>query len=631
MSDEPKIPENKLAIVSHNFQNVYAALHRKDGLSILVPSLWGHQIYCSTAGWRGRLLRILYRWMKPLLGEKFLHNKLLRALEYTQRCFLNIVEFRHSFFDPVYQDYLRQRAHQLTPEESLPHLHNARKQIQLFFQATYPLTKLMHIVHKKKNPDQLMEPLKTNLSVFISHYFPGSIYQNQQPFYHEKTHLSVKNMIKVMSLEGIISNEIPQQIFQKTVPEEVEHKISISPKDEETLITFVQNISLAKKRGNFQVKLFYNSLKSLACYLRNVPSDEIKNLQLLVINLIKEGCILLDEIDEKHLSWRKTLNTGDCSFSPENKFYFLNENSNKVYFRLKSPLAGAKIESKKDNLYEVFEIEGFENCENYLMSIGPNRFCFTYQEIMRREYYWALETPEIVYIHPEGRFAVVKKIPHSLDSIQWHSLSSGPLEVRDKPYADALLVLIEFFIQAKTTPKNMHPDYLKFDQQGRLKSTKNCIPSEKIDTMALEEVIYQICQGRLPVYLYLIKPLVDAKFNKNILDFFSEVMENALEDHPVSMQGLAKTHKISDTKILQRASQIHQTAYDMKKNCFHYLLTQYSDNRLDKKKLDHQINKSMIELFHQQKTFGRFWQQLTWEKLALHVEENILHFCQPRH
>lgn len=629
MSNGPKIPENELALVSHNFQNIYAALHCKDGLSLLVPSLVGHQIYCSTAGWRGRVLRVIYEWMKPILGEKFLHNKLLISLEHTQRCFLNITEFRHSFFDSVYQDYLRQRAHTLTPETSLPLLHNARKQIQLFFQATYPLTKLMHIL-QKKNLHQLLGPLKTNLPAFLSQYFPGLIEQNKQPFYHEKTHASVKNMIKVMSLEGIISNEIPQQIFQKTVSENVEKKTFISPKDEESLVTFVQNISLAKKRGNFQVKLFYNSLKSLACYLRNVSSGEIKNLQLLVINLIKEGCILLDEIDEKHLAWRKTLRSGDCGFGLENKFYFLNENSNKIFFRLKSPLAGAKIESKKENLYEVFEIEGFENAENYLLSIGPNRFCFTYQEIMRREYYWALETPEIVYIHPEGRFAVVKKIPHSLDSIQWHSLDSGPLEARDKPYADALLVLIEFFIQAKTTPKNMHPDYLKFDKQGRLKSTKNCIPSEKIDTMALEEVIYQISQGKLPIYLYLIKPLVEAKFNKNILGFFKEVIENALEDHPVSMQGLAKTHKISDTTILQRASQIHQSAYDIKKNCFHYILTQYSDNQLDKKKLDDQIKKSMMELFNQQKTFGRFWQHLTWEKLALRVEENILNFCQPR-
>ena len=60
-----------------------------------------------------------------------------------------------------------------------------------------------------------------------------------------------------------------------------------------------------------------------------------------------------------------------------------------------------------------------------------------------------METAEIRYIHPEGKYAIIENLPYAIDSIDWESGLLEPLNDQDKKYAEPLRQLIQFFVNKK--------------------------------------------------------------------------------------------------------------------------------------------------------------------------------------
>lgn len=552
MSD-PQIPH--LNLISHNLQNIYAYWHDQNSKIELVPALFGHKIYCSTVGWKGRFLRVIYICIAFLFGDTLLNQKLKRAILQTQKCYTEADKFRQVFIDKVYQDYLKKRFKNLKITASHRAIHHARKQLTLFNQATGPLTKL---IHKKKENKILNVLLNQKMTLFLHKYFKGMIQNQTFPFYHETTYHKVKDQMHILALEGMVSRELPLNIFKKTREDErqVNHEL-----DGKALRSFIKHILQAKQRGTFHVEIFKKAIKSITCHLERLK-EESYDLKILMQNLIKEGCIVLEEFDPTHLEWREQLTKGSRFISPGEAFYFLDEDSDIHHFELGETIPGDCQINKNEDHYKVFEIHDPTDSEKYqdhLLMIGPNKICMEYNEILRREEnFWGLAIPKLLYIHPKGKYAVVQKLQHSLNTIIWQSKNAGTFDKADEKYANPLLTLIEFFIEEKNTPKKFHWSYLKFDNDGRLMSTKECIPSGSVDVIALEKMIYKLSQKKLPIYQYLIQPLLKSNQFKKIRNYFKTVIKNAFENHPIEIRGLSKKMRIDNTRLIKRAMKLDQ-------------------------------------------------------------------------
>jgi hypothetical protein len=140
----PVLSNSNLDFVSHNFQNIYVAAHIANNQPIeLVPSLIGDDLYSSKVGWRGRLIRLIYRILECFCGTGYLQKRLDRAIAKTKECFLELEKNRTAFHDVVYQNYLHAKFNRLESQYKPGEIQQAREQITKFYQAVYPFVKLV--------------------------------------------------------------------------------------------------------------------------------------------------------------------------------------------------------------------------------------------------------------------------------------------------------------------------------------------------------------------------------------------------------------------------------------------------------------------------------------------------------
>jgi hypothetical protein len=259
------------------------------------------------------------------------------------------------------------------------------------------------------------------------------------------------------------------------------------------------------------------------------------------------------------------------------------------------------------------------------MIIGPNKICHEYNDLIRAESFWGLETPELQFIHPKGKYAIVERLPYPIDSLDWKSDPLGDLDPEDMNYLNPLRILIQFFIDEKNSPKDLKVEHLRFDAIGRLKSIKNCIPGGKMDYIALEEMAYQLAQtNNLPVYQYLIEPLCEDKYSKKkLIPFFRDVLMSVFEKHPVSIERLAKKREIEDQRIIQRGSNLQYLAQQLKDESYEILSQRYP--LINKEKLRAQLYEVLQSLYDKNKTFGRFWNHVRAEDLIEEIEKTPEH------
>lgn len=608
----PKLSSSHLALVSNNLQNIYAAAHDVKKQTIeLIPSLFGNYLYCPTVGWRGRILRLLHACIAIFAGRSFVQTRLSKAIQATQESFCRLEAFRRNYHDNIYQDYLNRRFNSLPSTFSKNEIDHARKEIKTFFQATYPLSQL---VQSQKND---------KLNAFLQVHFKSLFANHSTPFYCEETFKTVKDYIRIMAIEGFAGGELPLSIFRKkSVENQEEQEHDVSKVDEEALLSFIKKMHKAKKQGLFQVETFHKAMKSIIRYMRDHLDENAYDLKHLEQALIKEGCILLNEFDKKHVEWRQMLKKNDDLAAVDEPFYFLNDQHERFLFAIDDAIQGQENGDDHYKVYEIHDPSTLEKYQDLLMVVGPNKICLEYSDLMRSQAFWGLETPEIQFIHPKGKYAIVERLPHSIDSIDWKSESLGTLAEEDMKYADPLRLLIQFFIDEKNSPKDLKVEHLRFDALGRLKSIKDCVPCGHIDYIALEEMAFQLAQREnLPIYQHLIEPLREEKYAKRKLTpFFREALSSVFEKNVVSIEKLAKKRRINDQAVVKRAANLQHFAQKMKEDCYGIICQRYPS--VDHEKLRTVMSKCLLRLYDNDKTFGRFWDNVRSEDLIEEVEND---------
>lgn len=603
----PKLFNDDLELLSNNLQNIYVSAHdTKNSAVALIPSIFGNRLYCPAVHWRGRVLCFFYACMTYFVGDSVIKKKLEAALKATQRCFLDLEEFRQSYHDTVYHDYLCNRIKNIGSRVSPEVINNARGQIQKFFLATYPLTKL---VHNRKNA-------KLN-QFFETHYGKGTT-----PFYCPSTFKTVKGYVRIMALEGFAEGELPLSLFSKITEERSKEQI---PNDinsnEEILIAFVKKMKEAKKNGNFQIKKFHSAMKSITCLLEPYQKQSGSDLKLLAKVLLNEDYMVLQEFDEEYVEWRQKLRKGDLKVDNHEPFYFLNDQGNKFIFALGAAVNKREEPNDHYKIYEIQHPETSKKYDNYLMIVGPNKICLRYGHSIRSKSFWGLSTPQVQYIHPKGRYAIVEKLPVPIDSIQWKSHSLSILDAADRQYADPLQKLIQFFVEERNSPKNFKAEYLRFDRKGSLKSIKACIPCGHMDYLALEEMAFQLAhRENRAVYQHIIQPLKNDDFcQKQLLPFFQKVVSGVFENQYGLIERLANVHKIKDKALIDRAKELLRFANQIKADCFEPICELYPST--DKKEVREYISRYLESALD--KTFGRFWNNINSAELIAEIEKEL--------
>jgi hypothetical protein len=616
----PKLPSSELDLVSHNLQTLYLVAHQPSKSFDLVPSLIGHQIHSPTFGWRGRILRVIYAIIACFVGDKYFQSKLKKALEVTKEYFDKLEKSR-KYHSDVYEDYLDNgfenwNSRFLKEENPNEIIDNARQQILLFYQATKPLTQL---IHKKSNE---------KLNEFLKKHFQSLFEEGKAPFYDKTTFKALKGYVKLMTIEGFAQGELPLDLFKKIF---VKHKTEQKPSDkvakeakadEKKLSSFISKMKKAKVRGDFNVKDFHSAMQCLVDHLK-AKKDKTFDVKLLEKALIAEGCIFLHEFDKKHVQWRQTLKKGNSLIKENENFYFMDDQSMQLNFVLGDVVPGS---DKKEDLYHVYEIHDSKNLEKkfeeFLMLIGPNKVCLEYSEILRTDASWGLATPVIHFIHPEGKYAIVERLPHSIESIEWKS--SDKLHDEDIQYAASLMELIQFFVEEKNSPKDLKAENLRFDDKGRLKSTKDCIPNGCLDLLALEEMVYHLAQKKnLPIYQYLMEPLRNEDYAKEtLMPFFREAIQSVFKENSLPIEILAQKREINVEAVIKRGRDLQIFAHEVKEACIKSLHKHYRAKKNEK--LLSLLSKQLLIMYEESKTLGRFWDSFKHQDLVKVVTKELL-------
>lgn len=601
----PKLSCNQLSLLSNNLENIYAEAHSTKTEIELIPAISGYHLYSPSVGWRGRILRVLHFFIACFVGNSFIKQKLETALKVTQEYFNQLEAFRHQYHDTVYQEYLIHAFMDLKSKFSKREIENARKQIQVFYRATYPFTRL---VKNTKND---------KLNKFLNTYFRIEE-DNKKPFLCQATFKTVKDYVKIMALEGFNGNQLPFNIFPKLG----DHNNNNFKDKNRALVSFVKKMLKAKKQGTFHVEIFHSALKSITRILNIQNPENACQLKQLEKALIKEGCILLEEFDRKHVEWRQKIKQWDKFATKDEPFYFLNQNHEKFLFSIGERLKSTEKPEDRYKVYEIHHPDTQEKYENCLMVVGPNKICHEYSEMMRFESFWGLETADIRYIHPKGKYAIVERLPYAMDSIIWKSDPKGELNVEDRKYLEPLRILIKFFLNEKNSPKNFQVEHLRFDSIGRLKTTKDCIPSGKIDYLALEEIAYKFAQSvNLPIYQYLVEPLREENYYKKVLKpFFHKAITSAFEKNVSSFESIAKKYHVEDPTLIERGKSLQKTSIQIKKDCYEAICRRY--RAVNKDKLKDHICRGLLTFFERDKTFGRFWRNFQLLDLIEEIEKN---------
>lgn len=595
----PCLNSSDLKLVRSNFQNIYLAAHdNKEKNLNLVPAIFGSRLYEPKSSLKGRVLSFLHILIACFFSKSFKHSKLQNSLKKTANAFLKLENFRRAFHDVILDDYINFGKENVQSRYTEKQIGRAKKEIKKFYFSTYPLSRLI-----KKGTNQ-------KINDFVNLHFNDSI---TTPFY-PTTFKTVKSYIRLMAMEGMLSTKAPLHIFKALKSD----SIDLAKSDLENVQKFVKEIAIAKNQGRFQVKMFQSILKNITYFYKENNMD-LRDLSEL---LIKEGCVFLDEMDDSHIEWRNSL-LEPSKLKKESPFYYIDSHSKDRY---EVTLANRiQTHIKERDLYHVYEIHDKitgDLIEDKLLIIPPNKMCLDFMEIMRFKKSFGLLTPEVFYIHPTGKYAVVKKLFLMVNKIQWKTKAFDPIESQDLKYAHPIRVLMQFFVEEKNSPKDLSVHYLGFDERFRLKTTKDFVPSGEVDYLLLEEIIYEIVhEENLSVYQYIIEPLISSTFCKKRLNaFFKDSILAAFKKNPYPINVLADIRRVESDKTIEKGKALYKYAKKLKKQAIDQIQKLYTD--VDLKKLRKELVKALIQIYEEGKTLGRFWNSIDEMDLVEKVQVN---------
>lgn len=600
------LSQTELNLVKENFENIYPIFfHGKLDKSKLVPSLWGNRIYHSDAGWKGRLLSIIYLGIIAIAGERYKNKRLQEVILKTNLIYLKLEKEIAPHLNK-YQEYLVSKCEiDLYPSERL--IHHCRTQIRRFYESTHPYTHLFYRANSKawkfctavqcrKNAN-----VADNVKIFSSEYYRNSD-KEAVSFFNRKTYRKLKESMHIIALEGILHDHLPIKSLKTISLFETQEKLDSS---------LSKMCGKLKRMGNtLDIRIFHKALISIVKVVKRnyqkiteLPEPKVIHIEKALTDGGFEGFHLTDA---KHVKWREDLREGDV-------FYYKNGKQ-----KLARGFLGKQLSGKAEGIDQhlVFEVKNEKNVINddFVLKIGLNRAALELRQAEREQEQYGIPTVDMPYLDPKGRFALMEKLVKPLNQFEWTSDRK-----KNESEAEPIRNWIRSFLDKPFTPKNLSRHYLMFARDGMLKTIKGT-KQEKFNVMALENLAYEFANGNLGVYSYVVNPLyAHSKFSQ-YLKFFETVIIHALSGEGMSVSGLGtlEVPVITDAGIIERSEQLYQDIINLKKNLWDRISGKF--RLVTPSTYQETLKNEILRIYRSSKTFGRLWPTFSEEYLQIAME-----------
>ncbi len=297
-----------------------------------------------------------------------------------------------------------------------------------------------------------------------------------------------------------------------------------------------------------------------------------KSVAEVEIELMNRGCKLLHADDPKQIRWRKKLAAGSIVETEEDKYEILDE-------------VGPK-QGETRNRTRVFRLK---NDPTKVLITGQNQAILAIEERLRRNCSLGIGRPELYYLDPEGRFALMKYFPDKVSEHQWET-KEGEITEEEKDYLAPLLNLIKFFIEKKDVPQRFNKEHLYFSEDGVLNYVKLSPASKDFNFSALED----LCQiGSPAIYKYLMKESGLYK-HPPYAGYFKFIIRRGLESGEVNCGDEAGVYKIDDPRVVELAENLVKNSRDLQIKILNKLKKRIQANPLDEDKLLLEISQAII-------------------------------------
>lgn len=554
---------SKLTQLRCNLQEVYSAVHRNSG-TLLVANIQGTRIYDAACGW-GRVWRWFYGIIGCFTREFYQTEKLLQAIQTTHRIFHNELHHIKKHIEN-YHTYLKQVCSASPVHES--DFHAARKAITIWNDATLPFVQL----------------LRSGRNNHLNRIFENRFDLDEETL---KFCLQYQNII---DLEGILHQPLPIEILAKMAT-----GTAISETNRALFQKWITKIN--EQARIIGIQRFHRALRGIIEHLMDInanPIDTSFHLAKLELHLIDAKCqAIFMEKDPKHIAWRRTLKSGDSLTSSGTTF-----------------VLGEQIGHKADGIDRTL-VFNIATDPKSVMIIGISRAILGIKQIMRNEYHGELELVAFKHVDPRGRFAIVEKLPRSLDGFQWTS-TAQKVSRADEQRCKPIVRMLNQLLQNEKTPAFFSPKYLGIDAKGILKCMK--VTHDTIfDFNALEQFVYSVANRNLTIFRHLMS--ASGLSSHLFARYYQQMVEHAIKDKANAKERDAgrvadtKGSGVDDPRVVDRAQALYREVRQMKKRCFD-LLSELHSNALHPALLETRISKYLLEYYLNSKAGNILWPTL---------------------
>lgn len=562
----PKLSKHDLHCVRENLGNLYASFHfQSSERTPIVPSLRGHRLYHTRAGW-GRVLKAIY----PFLQRYFNINpeeRLAHILKDTHRRFHKLLNLTLQH-EQTYQSFLNQLSNSSQNPPSARDIARARKQLRRFYYSTFPFLSL----EKHGNP-----ALKTYLAHYLSDHPPST----QSFFYSPPSYHSLKGSIRLISLEGETHQQLPLAHLKQLLNTE---RCDLDNPDK---VVKIWAAALNKSKRITQ-RFLHKALFQIATI-----AGESERTSLLAMHLSANGYAKLRKADPKHDLWRKQLTPHHAVLSFPNFKYPL---------RIGNDVANTSCGDNNALFYEA--IQNDSPLDHCFIMVGPNTLYLKLRDTINAHYGWGIRSKDYINIDPKGCFALVERLK---------PLHQGIANADQDYLHKNLKDFFQLCIKNGITPNNLSVDHLGFSKSGELKSMVDFEISSKqddrFDFCSLETLAYICSRSNLKVYIDLMDALKEAPQYPLYKEFYERMVRQALSkkitDKLFSPHMGAWKKEIDDPNAFIRGRELYEAVFKLKQESYQLIAAQNPTAK--SKKINDFLAKNILSFYKDSKAIGRLW------------------------
>ncbi len=564
--------------ISCNLQEIYCSIKNKHSNDInLVPSLITDSVYYSGSGW-GRLWKWFYFIVEWIGRKDFKTERLRQVMLKTQAVFEEtlptIVDYAKT-----YQSYLDKRLKGNEVDEN--EIHESRKKITEWNRSTTPFV------------DYIQYSENSKISTVFQQFFGDSSEKNAALFSYGEERRILKESQLFIDIEGYLHSPLPISILVK-----VGKQKELSPKETQEFSRWVETLNYYADQ--IPIGLFLDCLELLM-----EKSGEKASLVNLQLRLLQKGLKIFQRPDQDHRIWRGSLIPGDELPGKTGKI-----------------ILGRKIPERecgfRDN--QIFAIENIPDC---LVAVGENRAYWPLKKEIGEKHQWGIPMPDVKYIDPKGRFAIIENLTPAIKDNQWTTPPNTQLKPEDRETLTPIANLFRWWKEQSVCPENFSLKHLVFNQSGALKYTHALLP-QPFEFRILEDALFKISQGHLNVYKFLMK---ESGLCEHItMSYYREIVSQALKNKPLDAEKEAISRRITDPVVVEQGNELYQTIQKIKQETINALETKFTFSDEGYKFLHKELNKQLTKWYKGTYSASRIWP--TMQPSILNNLERCLKFCK---